>query len=132
MDGCSLQHPLPLGFLRLSLEGITAAGPLPSSAPGMVELNLGQAHPRVVLAKNHGEVDQYMPHSETIIGLGMIGIDPSRIWNQGLVDKGLSTIYCLSNVTIITIPCNLKSHVLYQGPHPPICFNGYMRWIFLF
>lgn len=27
VDGCSLQHPLPLGFLRLSLEGITAAGP---------------------------------------------------------------------------------------------------------
>lgn len=40
VDGCSLQHPLPLGFLRLSLEGITAAGPLPSSVHVEVELGV--------------------------------------------------------------------------------------------
>jgi len=31
-DACALRHPLPLGFLRVSLDGITAAGPLPSTA----------------------------------------------------------------------------------------------------
>ncbi|CAK9102489.1 Extended synaptotagmin-3 (E-Syt3) [Durusdinium trenchii] len=48
-DSCFIQHPLPLGFLRLSLEGVTAAGPLPSSV--YVEVLIGCSVWKSAIAK---------------------------------------------------------------------------------
>eukprot|EP00434_Breviolum_minutum_P015290 symbB.v1.2.013474.t1/scaffold954.1/size149253/1 len=61
-DACALRHPLPLGFLRVSLDGITAAGPLPSTV--YVEVFLGCQVWKSGVAK----VSSYSRHVEWLDG----------------------------------------------------------------
>eukprot|EP00435_Cladocopium_sp_Y103_P029284 s1487_g7.t1 len=88
VDGCSLRHPLPLGFLRLSLEGITAAGPLPSSVH--VEVELGVQRWQSGLAK----VSSYSRQAEWLEGnvkeLAVYSQDQLlrfRVFSHGFTDR---------------------------------------------